>query len=63
MHDPDRPDDRMPEMAPGELGFLLREIEREAVPERLLELARRLQAALADERRRREKNEERPART
>jgi len=47
---------RLPEMAsadsmrldmmPGELGALLGEIEREDVPERLLELAVRLQAAL-----------------
>lgn len=36
----------LPEMIPGELGELLAEIEREAAPERLLELAVRLQTAL-----------------
>ena len=36
----------IPEMIPGELGDLLAQIETEAVPERLLELAVRLQAAL-----------------
>jgi len=40
------------DLAPGEFGDLLREIEREAVPERLLELARQLQAALVESRRR-----------
>jgi hypothetical protein len=35
-----------PAMIPGEFGELLGQIEREAVPERLLELAVELQAAL-----------------
>ena len=41
--------------ARGEFDDLLREIEKEAVPERLLDLARRLQAALVESRRRQEK--------
>lgn len=40
--------------APGEFDDLLREIEKEAVPERLLELARQLQAALVESRKRQE---------
>jgi hypothetical protein len=36
-----------PAMVPGELGDLLRQIEKEPVPERLLELALKLQVALA----------------
>ena len=36
-----------PAMVPGELGDLLRQIEQEPVPERLLELALKLQVALA----------------
>lgn len=52
MHDQDCP--RGPGMAPGELDCLLREIEREKVPARLLEIALRLQAALAEQRKRRE---------
>lgn len=40
--------------APGEFDELLREIEKEAVPERLLDLARQLQAALVESRRRQE---------
>lgn len=35
-----------------ELDLLLHEIEKEAVPERLLDLARQLQAALVEKRRR-----------
>lgn len=38
--------------APGEFDDLLREIEQEAVPERLLELALQLQAALLEQRKR-----------
>ncbi|MGV6874174.1 hypothetical protein ACUSIJ_15990 [Pseudochelatococcus sp. B33] len=62
MRDQDCPEDhdaRVPETAPGEFDRLLREIEKEAVPARLLELALELQAALAARRRRRE-GEERP---
>lgn len=40
---------------PGEFDDLLREIEKEAVPERLLELARKLQAALTESRKRQER--------
>jgi hypothetical protein len=54
MHDQDSPDDRTPQIVPGEFDHLLREIEKEPVPERLLELAQRLQAALAEQRKRRE---------
>jgi hypothetical protein len=42
----DMPDLEAPAMIPGELGELLAKIEKEAVPERLLELAVELQAAL-----------------
>lgn len=38
------------EAVPGEFGLILREIEKEVVPERLLELALKLQAALVDQR-------------
>ena len=57
MHDNDCPDNSVspvPEMAPGEFGHLLREIEKEAVPERLLELALKLQAALVEQRKQHE---------
>lgn len=40
--------------APGEFKDLLREIEKEPVPERLLELARQLQAVLVSQRKLRE---------
>lgn len=43
-----------PDPVPGEFDDLLREIEKEAVPERLLELARQLQAALVESRGRRD---------
>lgn len=43
-----------PDPVPGEFDALLREIEQEAVPERLLELAQKLQAALTESRRRQE---------
>ena len=46
-------------VTPGELGHLLAEIEKEAVPERLLELALQRQAALVQ--RRREAEEPAPA--
>lgn len=63
MHSHDRPpndqDAGGPETVPGEFGRLLREIENEAVPARLLELALELQAALV-ERRRRQRDEESP---
>lgn len=39
----------------GEFDSLLREIEKEAVPERLLDLARQLQAALVESRKCRER--------
>lgn len=55
MHDEDCTDDRsarVPETAPGEFDHLLREIEKEPVPERLLELALKLQAALVEQRKR-----------
>jgi len=39
------------EPAPGEFDALLRQIEQEPVPERLLDLARQLQAVLARRRR------------
>lgn len=42
----DMPDPEAPAMIPGELGELLVQIEREKAPERLLELAVELQAAL-----------------
>lgn len=42
----DAPQAPTPDMIPGELGELLAQIETETVPERLLELAVRLQAAL-----------------
>mgnify|MGYP001279751052 CR=1 FL=1 len=42
----DIPDLAMPDMIPGELGELLSQIEKEKVPERLLDLAVQLQAAL-----------------
>jgi hypothetical protein len=42
----DVPDLGAPAMIPGELGELLTQIEKEKAPERLLELAVRLQAAL-----------------
>lgn len=57
MHDQDRPDNqdsRMPGGMSGEFDDLLREIEKEPVPERLLDLALKLQAALVEQRRRRE---------
>lgn len=41
--------------ARGELDSLLREIEKEEVPERLLDLARQLQAALVENRKRQER--------
>ena len=41
-----------PDSAPAEFEELLREIENEPVPDRLLELALQLQAALAERRRR-----------
>jgi hypothetical protein len=46
----DMPDLEAPAMIPGELGELLGQIEREKVPEKLLELAVRLQDALARQR-------------
>lgn len=49
-----------PDPAPGEFDDLLRAIEKEAVPERLLDLALRLQAALV-ERRGRQHDEGDPA--
>ncbi len=42
----DMPDPEGPAMIPGELGELLLQIEKEKAPERLLELAVQLQAAL-----------------
>ncbi|MCO5156751.1 MAG: hypothetical protein M9945_08360 [Aquamicrobium sp.] len=42
------------EPAPGEFNDLLREIEKEPVSERLLELARQLQAVLVSQRKLRE---------
>lgn len=60
MHDEDCPHDRLarlPAPAPGEFDCLLQEIEKEPVPERLLELALKLQAALVAHRRRREDEE------
>lgn len=39
-----------PDPAPGEFDDLLRAIEKEAIPERLLDLARQLQAALVERR-------------
>lgn len=39
-----------PDPTPGKFDDLLREIEKEAVPGRLLDLARQLQAALAERR-------------
>lgn len=60
MHEQDKHDDRLPEMVPGEYGHLLREIEKEPVPERLLELALKLQAALVEERRRQERGKAGP---
>lgn len=42
----DMPDPDAPAMIPGELGELLVQIEKEKSPERLLELAEQLQAAL-----------------
>ncbi|HRP77857.1 MAG TPA: hypothetical protein PL183_02015 [Aquamicrobium sp.] len=57
MHEQDCPDKRAaaaaetaPETARGEFDQLLREIEKEPVPERLLELALKLQAALVERR-------------
>lgn len=47
-------------VAPGEFGHLLAEIEKEAVPERLLDLALQLQAALV---RRRSVEEDEPSPT
>lgn len=41
--------------APGEFADLLHEIEKEAVPERLLELAQKLQAALVESRKRQQR--------
>ena len=55
MHDRDCPDDNgagLPETTRGELGHLLREIEKEPMPERLLQLALKLQAALVEQRKR-----------
>lgn len=43
---------------PGEVALLLEKIEREPVPERLLALARELQAALVAKRRREERTSE-----
>ena len=40
--------DCLPDTAAAEFDHLLREIEKEAVPERLLELALQLQTALAE---------------
>ena len=57
------PDDRharAPEAMREELDLLLKEIENEPMPERLLELALKLQAALVERRGRREE-EENPA--
>ena len=58
MHDEDRPHDRsacasqtLPGDLPGDLARLLREIETEPVPGRLLDLALQLQAALVERRR------------
>lgn len=48
---------RADDALPPEIGMLLQEIEREPIPERLLQLARQLQAALS-ERRRKEEEEE-----
>lgn len=39
-----------PDPTPGEFDDLLKQIEKEAVPERLLDLARQLQAALVERR-------------
>lgn len=50
-----------PDAVPGEFGDLLREIETEAVPERLLALAQQLQAALVAQRSRQESEENSPA--
>lgn len=55
MHDQDRPQDcgpPIPGPVPGEFERLLLEIEKEPVPERLLELALKLQAALMERRER-----------
>lgn len=51
---------KLPDTPRGEFDDLLREIADEAVPERLLDLARQLQAALA-ERRMREDSKGNPA--
>lgn len=62
MHDQDRSGESDPgagETAPGEFDHLLRQIEKEPVPERLLALALELQAALV-ERRNRSRGEEDP---
>jgi len=47
----DNPPRAEAEPAPGEFDDLLRQIEKEPVPERLLALARQLQVALAHRRR------------
>lgn len=57
MHDQDSPENRaapVPETVPGEFDRLLWEIETEPVPERLLELALKLQTALVEQRKRRD---------
>lgn len=48
---------RAPDDLPKEIGTLLEEIEKEAVPERLLVLAAKLQSALAEQRRKRGRSE------
>ena len=57
MHEQDCPGEReasatetVTETMPGEFDHLLRQIEKEPVPERLLELALKLQAALVERR-------------
>lgn len=53
MHDENSAGDAAaPEIVPGEYDRLLKEIEKEEMPERLLELALKLQAALVERRRR-----------
>ncbi|WP_274425841.1 hypothetical protein [Chelativorans sp. YIM 93263] len=52
--DPRTPSARPTEVSSPDLGLLLEEIEKEPVPERLLELALTLQKRLAEKRRREE---------
>ena len=54
MHDEDSADERdaaAADVTPGEYDHLLRQIEKEEIPERLLDLALKLQAALVERRR------------